>query len=353
MVASVDEANLPVAAVRTSGILDCIMAKSDTRIRICIVAYRGCSAWIAAGLLEFFAIAKAVARMQRAPVSFECHAVSEQGRVVPASHGVRLETVRPRGKYAALIVPPFWSETREEFDQNVARAARSRSFLIAAAQRASIVASACSGAVMLAEAGLLEGYRATTCWWLSDWFARRHPHLEIDARKLVVSDRNRWTAAAGTAYLHLCLELTRKLAGPKIASAAGRLALVEPRRGSQSPFMATSMAADLDDARPASRAIAFLQRNPQSPDSVATIAKRLGTTERTLNRQFRRAVGMTPIAYRQSQRIALAKRLLESDRTTLEEIVERCGYVDVASFRKLFAREVGMSPKEYRLRFAA
>jgi transcriptional regulator GlxA family with amidase domain len=62
---------------------------------------------------------------------------------------------------------------------------------------------------------------------------------------------------------------------------------------------------------------------------------------------------MTPIAYRQSQRIALAKRLLESDRTTLEEIVERCGYVDVASFRKLFAREVGMSPKEYRLRFAA
>ncbi len=329
------------------------MAKSDTRIRIAIVAYPGCSSWISAGLLEFFAIAKAVARMQRAPVAFECHAVSEQGRTVRASHGVRLETVRPGGKYAALIVPPFWSETREEFDRNVERATRGKSFLIETSRRASIVASACSGAVMLAEAGLLEGYRATTCWWLSDWFAEHHPELRMDTRKLVVSDRNRWTAAAGTAYLHLCLELTRKLAGPRIASAAGRLALVEPRRGSQSPFIAAPIGADASDVGPASRAIILLQRHPESPESVAMIAKRLGTTERTLNRQFRRAVGMTPVAYRQSQRIAMARRLLESDRMPLEEIVERCGYVDVASFRKLFTREVGMSPKEYRLRFAA
>lgn len=167
-------------------------------------------------------------------------------------------------------------------------------------------------------------------------------------------DRSRWTAAAGTAYLHLCLELTRKLAGPEIAAAAGRLALVEPRRGSQSPFMGAPVEAVAEQSGvPATRAIALLQQHPERPDRVAALAKRLGATERTLSRQFRRLVGMTPVAYRQSQRIALAKRLLESGRTSFGEVVERCGYVDVASFRKLFTREVGMSPREYRLRFGA
>jgi transcriptional regulator GlxA family with amidase domain len=328
------------------------MAKSDTRVRIAIVAYPGCSAWISSGLLEFFAIASAVARVQRAAAVFECHAISERGGSVRAAHGVRLSTVRPTGRYAAIIVPPFWSETREEFDKNVKRATRLKPFLLGVARRTSIVASACSGAVLLAEAGLLQNYRATTCWWLTEWFTRRYKDIAIDAKTLVVSDRDRWTAAAGTAYLHLCLDLTRKLASPKIAAAAGRLALVEPRRGSQSPFIDAAVEVDLaHEGAAAAKAIAWLQRHPEASDSVAMLAKRLGTTERTLNRQFRRTVGMTPIAYRQSQRIAMAKRLLEKHPASLEEIIERCGYVDVASFRKLFTREVGMSPREYRLRF--
>jgi transcriptional regulator GlxA family with amidase domain len=328
------------------------MAKSDNRIRIAIVAYPGCSAWISSGLIEFFAIVGAVARMQRASITAECHAISERGGSVQASHGVRLTTVRPSGSYAALIVPPFWSETREELDKNVKRAVRLKPFLLGVARRTTIVASACSGAVLLAEAGLLQHHRATTCWWLTEWFTRRYKDITIDAKKLVVSDRDRWTAAAGTAYLHLCLELTRKLAGSKIAAAAGRLALVEPRRGSQSPFIGAAVEVALEqEGVAAAKAIALLQRHPESSDSVAMLAKRLGTTERTLNRQFKRAVGMTPIAYRQSQRIAMAKRLLEARHASVEEIVERCGYVDVASFRKLFTREVGMSPREYRLRF--
>ena len=333
-----------------SGILDPVMAKSDI-LRIAVVAYPGCSAWISAGLLEFFAIAKTVARMQRASLTIECHAVSERGQSVAASHGVRLTTVRPNGRYAAIIVPPFWSGSRGEFDAIVERVRALSPFLIRVARRSVIVASACSGAVLLAEAGLLRGHRATLCWWLTDWFANRFPDVELDPGRLVVHDANVWTAAAGSAYLHLALELTRELAGAKIATATGRLALVEPRRGSQSPFLGASVDVAAEDAGPASRAIALLQRRPESSESVAALAKRLGTTERTLNRQFHRRLGMTPVAYRQSQRIAMAKRLLEAGRLSLESIVERCGYCDVASFRKLFTREVGMSPREYRSRF--
>ena len=84
---------------------------------------------------------------------------------------------------------------------------------------------------------------------------------------------------------------------------------------------------------------------------MADIAKRSNTTSRTLNRRFRAAFGVSPLAYLQSRRIALAKRLLETRSDPLGRIVERCGYSDVSSFRKLFAREVGMTPREYRLRF--
>lgn len=326
------------------------MAKSDT-VRIAVIAYPGCSAWISAGLIEFFAIANTVARMQRASLRIECHAVSARGRSVAASHGVRLTTQSPGGRYAAMIVPPFWSGSRAGFDAAIARIGTLTPFLASVAKRSSIVASACSGAVLLAEAGLLQGRRATVCWWLTDWFAQRFPDVELDPQRLVVNDANVWTAAAGSAYLHLALELTRKLAGTKIATAAGRLALVEPRRGSQSPFLGASVDADDGDAGPASRAIAWLQRRPQSTESVAAMARRFGTTERTLNRKFRQRVGMTPVAFRQSQRIALAKRLLEAGQRSLESIVAQCGYSDAASFRKLFTREVGMSPTEYRLRF--
>ena len=335
-----------------SGIIDIFMAKSDTR-RIAIVGYNGCSSWITAGMLELFAIANLPRPASgRARPAFDCFAVSENGRPVRASHGVRIATVAPRGSYDAVIAPPLWSPSLAELQERAAALdQRLTPHLRRLASRAAIVASACSGAVLLAQAGLLAGCRATTCWWLADWFAKQFPEIRLDAGKLVVADRNRWTAAAGTAYLHLCLELVKRFAGAEIAAATARLALVEPRRGSQSPFLARDVLRSEDATGLAGRAGRWIESRIGTGIRVADLAQKLGTTERTLNRHFRAAFGVAPLAYLQSRRIASAKRALASRDDALERIVEQCGYADVSSFRRLFTREVGMTPSEYRLRF--
>jgi AraC-like DNA-binding protein len=101
----------------------------------------------------------------------------------------------------------------------------------------------------------------------------------------------------------------------------------------------------------AERAARWIEDRLATGISIAAMARALHTTERTLHRRFRASFGVSPLAHLQSRRIALAKRLLESGNETLERILERCGYRDASSFRKLFAREVGMTPREYRLRF--
>jgi transcriptional regulator GlxA family with amidase domain len=316
-----------------------------------VLGYEGCSAWIAAGILELFAIANLPRLGDRRRVLFDCVTISAMGRMVRASHGVRLPSVAPDRSYHAVIAPPLWSASLAEFAHRANAVQKLAPLLRRLASRTKIMASACSGAVLLAHAGLLADHRATTCWWLADWFARRFPDVQLEAGKLVVADRGRWTAAAGTAYVHLCLELVKEFAGTQVATATARLALVEPRRGSQSPFLGRDVLRSGDGEGAAARAAKLIEDRLATGLTIPGMAKQLHTTERTLHRRFRAAFGVPPLTYLQSRRIALAKQMLEARDEPLERVVERCGYADVSSFRKLFAREVGMTPREYRLRF--
>jgi transcriptional regulator GlxA family with amidase domain len=342
-----------VRARAGSGRIDLVKAKSDIgrEVAVAVIGYDGCSSWITAGIVEFFAIANLPPRARRGrPTRFSCAVVSTSRRTVRASHGVRFPSTAPRRRYDVVIAPPMWAPGRAELEPRLAALERLAPFVRRLAARSEITASACSGAVLLAHAGLLANRRATTCWWLADWFARRFPDVRLDARRLLVVDGACWTAAAGSAYLHLCLELVEHYAGAEIAAATARLALVEPRRGSQSPFLDRGALPRETDG-PIAEIARWLDDRIDTPLSVADVARRASTTPRTLNRRFRAAFGVAPLAYLQARRIALAKQLLETRSDPLERIVERCGYTDVSSFRKLFAREVGMTPREYRLRF--
>ena len=203
--------------------------------------------------------------------------------------------------------------------------------------------------MLLAQAGLLSGRRATTCWWLVNWFRQVFPDVEMVPDRLVMRDRDLWTAAAGTAYMHLALELVRELAGEPLAAATGRLMLVERRRGSQSPFLVPHAAPE--QGSEIDRATRYLRQHSGKRLVLAGLCRALAVSERTLARKFKASLGMSPLSYLQSQRVARARELLESSKLPLDRIVEQCGYEDVSSFRKLFARQVGMTPREYRQRF--
>jgi transcriptional regulator GlxA family with amidase domain len=333
------------------------MAKSATAplARIAVLAFPSCSCWITAGLLEIFGIANLVlgqlANGQRARL-LEFHAISARSaRTVKASHGVTFPIHRRLARYDAVIIPPLWCESLSEFDRRIAGLKAELDLLRELAKRSSIVASSCSGAALLATAGLLDGERATTCWWLVDWFQQRFPQVQLHAEQILIADGSRWTSAAGSAYMHLGIELVHKLAGGKAANITSRLMLVEPRRGIQSPFLIDAPLVGHRDAD-VKRAIDYLDSHATAFIAMPALSRKVAVSERTLARKFQSQVGMSPLAYLQSRRIAHAKQLLESSSLTLDRIVERCGYEDVASFRKLFTRLVGMTPREYRSRFA-
>lgn len=326
------------------------MAKTVT---VAIVGYPGCSAWITAGLLELFAIANnarvTLPDRGASTVRFDCHIVGRSGLAVRGSHGVRFAAHPMRRRYDASVVPPIWCESLADLEKQAQRLRAENAFIVRMARQSKIFASSCSGAVLLAQAGLLSGRRATTCWWLVNWFRQKFPDVEMVPDRLVMRDRDRWTAAAGTAYMHLALELVRELAGESLAAATGRLMLVERRRGSQSPFLVPHAA-----PQPGSeieRATRYLRQHSNKRLALPGVCRTLAVSERTLARRFKASLGMSPLSYLQSQRVARARQLLERSKLPLDRIVEQCGYEDVSSFRKLFARHVGMTPREYRQRF--
>jgi transcriptional regulator GlxA family with amidase domain len=331
------------------------MAKTDSArgsATIGVFAYERCSAWLTAGLLELFGTANialsSLPPAARKVTRIECHLLGRKPRI-DASQGVSFATRAPARRYDAVIVPSIWGGSRVDFFERLERLDAEHEPLCRLAARTRIMASACSGAVLLAGAGLLDGHRATTCWWLADWFANRYARVALALDRLVVMDRERWTAAAGSAYMHLGLDLVRALAGERAAAGSARLMLVEPRRGSQSPFLAPALLEPADeDVR---RALRYLDEHTAAPFTIAAMCRAIAVHERTLARKFQAATGTSPLSYLQSRRIARARQLLEMSALTLEQIVGQCGYEDVSSFRKLFTRRVGMTPREYRSRF--
>jgi transcriptional regulator GlxA family with amidase domain len=332
------------------------MAKTATvkTIPVAIIGYAGCSAWITAGLLELFAVANnaraTLGDRGATTVRFDCHIVAKSARAVRGSHGVSFAVHAARRSYAASIVPPIWCESLADLETQAHRLRAENAFIVRMARRSKIVASSCSGAVLLAQAGLLSGRRATTCWWLVNWFRRTFPDIEMVPDRLVTRDGNCWTGAAGAAYMHLALDLVRELAGDPLAAATAKLLLVERRRGSQSPFLVPHTTASQSGSE-IDRATRYLREHSAQPRAIAGACRALAISERTLTRRFKASLGISPLSYLQSQRIAHARQLLESSTLPLERIVGQCGYEDVSSFRKLFARQVGMTPRDYRLRF--
>jgi len=251
-----------------------------------------------------------------------------------------------------MIVAALWCDSFSGFVLSRKKLNPTISFIKRIATRSTLVTSTCSGAVLLADDGLLEGRQATVCWWLVDWFQRRFPSVQLVADKLVAKDKKVWTAAAGTAYLHLCLDILKQLAPASVLTLTSQLLLVEPRRGSQSPYLSREGIADESNDPVVVTAKRVIRNQLIKTISLTGLAKKLKVRERTLHRRFQNASTISPTAYIQNERVSRAKQLLENSNQSFESIVNECGYQDAATFRKLFTKLVGIPPGEYRLRFS-
>jgi transcriptional regulator GlxA family with amidase domain len=197
---------------------------------------------------------------------------------------------------------------------------------------------------------MLEQKTATTCWWLSDWFKLRYPNVHLSPERLMAIDGRTWTAAAGSAYIHLGLRIVESFAGKELSTMTAKLLLVEPNRGTQAPYLSPGFT-NLDRQGPLALLNTFVLNRIENPIRISELASTAHMSVRSLFRYFEKTKGISPLEFVQRMRIDRAKQLLEQTQEPVDSITAKCGYEDVSSFRKLFRNRVGMTPKEYRQRF--
>jgi transcriptional regulator GlxA family with amidase domain len=218
-----------------------------------------------------------------------------------------------------------------------------------------ILATACSGAILLAEAGLLDGQEATTHWAYCEVMRRRYPKITVRARRaLVISGEGHRLimAGGGTSWLDLALYLIARLAGIEIAMQTARINLIDWHHIGQQPFARLAQTRQVDDAAIA-RCQAWIADHYAEPSPVAAMIKLSGIAERSFKRRFQQATGMSPLEYVHTLRLEEAKQMLESDGLPIEAIANEVGYEDAGFFSRLFRRHVSLSPAQYRKRFGA
>lgn len=212
--------------------------------------------------------------------------------------------------------------------------------------------SVCSGAFLLAEAGLLHGRRVTTHWASADRLAARFPDVSVDADAIHVRDGKLRTSAGVTAGLDLALALVEEDLGREVAlRVASQLVMFFKRPGGQAQFSRR------DAPAAASRsALQELQRwvaaHPAASHDVSSLAARIGISARHLSRLFQEEVGVTPAHWVEAARINAARQLLEEGHLAPKQVADECGFSSVDTLRRAFLRVVGVTPADYRKRHA-
>jgi transcriptional regulator GlxA family with amidase domain len=228
-------------------------------------------------------------------------------------------------------------------------------WLRACHERGAIIAAACSGALLLAEAGLLQGADATTHWAYCDMLQRHYPDVRVREQAALVASgegQRLVMAGGGTSWLDLALYLVARVTSVEVAMQTARVFLIDWHDIGQQPFARLARSRQVDDAVIA-RCQVWIAEHYAGPAPVAAMVRLSGLAERTFKRRFQLATGLAPLEYVHTVRLEEAKQMLEAGTAPVESIAREVGYEDAGFFNRLFRRKVGLTPAQYRKRFGA
>lgn len=250
-----------------------------------------------------------------------------------------------RAARADLVVVPAWRT------DGVAPEQAEIDVLHAAVERGATVLGVCSGAFLLAEAGLLDGRRATCHWYHAAELVARYPHVTVDSDKLYVEDGPVITSAGTAAGIDACLYLVRREFGARIANSFARRMVVPPHRdGGQAQYVETPVPVRCEEDLAA--LLEWVQANLHRNHTVEALAARMHMSERTFARRFTASTGTAPHQWITRQRVLLAQQLLEQDSLDVEEIAQRSGFRTAELLRHHFTRLLDTTPTSYRRTFS-
>ena len=260
--------------------------------------------------------------------------------------------VDPRGSAQVVVLPGLGIATEEEMAKRLAcrDAILAKNALSEAAAAGIELATSCSGAFLFAAAGILNGRRATTSWWLAPLFRRLHPEIWLDTDALLVADGQVTTAGAAMAQMDLMLSVVARHAGPRLADDCARYLLLDQRR-SQSRYMALGFLAAADER--VAVAERWARERLTECFTVDDVAAAVGLSPRTFARRVERATGLSPVRFLQRLRVERAIELVETTRLPIDEIARRVGYAEPSTLRRLMSRGSGGPPRLFRAGSAA
>ena len=214
------------------------------------------------------------------------------------------------------------------------------------------VASVCTGAVLLATAGVLNGRRATTHWSISTELGQRFPEVRVEPDPIFVRDGSVWTSAGVTAGIDLALALVEEDLGRSVALAVARYLVVFLKRpGGQAQFSAALSLQTAEDKF--GMLHAWIEAHLADDLSLAVLARQAGMSERSFSRHYTEATGLTPGRSVERLRVEAARRLLSDSRLPVKRISQRCGFGSEETMRRSFLRVLSVTPQDYRLRFSS
>lgn len=323
--------------------------------RVVLLGMDGVIATSILGTADLFDVANLIGRRIGGQEDlFQVLRVSPNGQAFRCSNGVEigvdgdLSRVQPGD---ILFTPAYRVSRGSDVDPLLSRWQAVGPWLHQVQASLELLVAHCSGVFMLAEAGVLDGGRATTAWWLHSALGRRYPAVSVETDDVWVQWRNILTGAATSAFYDITLQVIERYAGKHFARLLAKYMMLDNQRASQAPY-AILPAGEIDDPL-MNRAEQWLRANLQREFRVEELADAMAVSPRTLIRRFQKHLGESPQSYTQKIRIEKSKILLETTRLRLSEVVARCGYNDESAFRRLFKRYCGVSPGEYRRRFAS
>jgi transcriptional regulator GlxA family with amidase domain len=332
-------------------------------INIYVLGFDQALASAITGIVDLFALAGVTwnrIQLQKTAMAFNVQLASNEGKNIQCINNLKLaphcsfkdlehtlNQIPNTQESNILVVPTIGGPIQQTLDNNP----QLIQLLCKAHKAGWTIAGNCTGNFLLAESGILDGKFATTHWGFENEFKQRFPQIKLKADQLITRDENIFCAGGGIAWFDLGLHIIERSIDFETAMQTAKAFVIDYRRDSQLSYSLMRIAKPHQDDL-VTKIQAIIEKDCTISLSIDELAKQYNVSQRTLIRRFNGALGIPPNTYLQSVRIERARKMLEESDFNIDTIMNKIGYEDASSFRRLFKKKTGLTPTEYRNRFS-